>query len=465
MPGPPPTPGQRPDGRPVAGAADAATRRTVACAVVERLRAAGHTAYFAGGCVRDEVLGLDPTDYDVATDAPPEVVRKHFPGATEVGAQFGVVLVRTGRDAQRRVVTEVATFRQDGAYLDARRPSSVQFSDARADAQRRDFTINALFLDPLSPPGPADVGTAGQPLRGRLIDLVHGVADLKAKVVRAVGDPTARLREDHLRALRAVRFAARLGFQIEPQTARAISAEAAALTGVSRERIGDELRRMLEHPSRAEAAAHFEGLGLAASVFSGLPTHADPSPRFPRLRGLRGSVAFADALAAYLADRAPNPVPPEWEIDPLVRTVSDALCLSNAEADRTRDVLADRADILKEASGWRSATEARQRRRVMRDSFGAALQIVGVEAPEVAGAVSARLAELRAHPGEPGPTPLIDGSVLIGLGFKPGPVFKRVLDQVYDAQLEGRVTEPAAAAALARQLAGVGGVGGTDGER
>src|SRR5689334_11228320 len=174
----------------------------VAADVVRRLRAAGHETYLAGGCVRDRLLGREPGDYDVATAAPPEVVRRMFRRTVGVGAAFGVILVLEG-DYQ----FEVATFRSDDAYVDGRRPSAVHFGTAEKDAQRRDFTINALFQDPES---------------GHVIDFVGGEADLRAGIIRAIGDASARIREDRLRMLRAVRFAARFGFAIDPETLAAI---------------------------------------------------------------------------------------------------------------------------------------------------------------------------------------------------------------------------------------------------
>ena len=195
--------------------------RDTAALVVRTLSGAGHTAYFAGGCVRDALLGTPPADYDIATDATPDQVRALFERTSHVGAHFGVVLVHINRAS-----IEVATFRADGPYTDSRRPDTVEFSTPEQDAKRRDFTINALFLDPL-----VDTRTTirGRVVRGEIIDLVGGRDDLERGVVRAVGTPSARLAEDHLRALRAVRFAARLGCEIESDTADAIRAHAAEL--------------------------------------------------------------------------------------------------------------------------------------------------------------------------------------------------------------------------------------------
>ena len=211
--------------------------RDFALEVVRRFQQAGYQALWAGGCVRDLILGQTPADYDVATDATPEQVMAILPfRAVTVGISFGVVRVRHPR--RPGVEVEVATFRSDGAYVDGRRPESVVFSSPELDAARRDFTINGMFLDPLT---------------DRLIDYVGGQADLKNHVLRAIGDPAARFREDKLRVLRAIRLAARFQFQIEPATLAAIKSMAGQVVTVSTERIAQELRKMLVHESRAEA--------------------------------------------------------------------------------------------------------------------------------------------------------------------------------------------------------------------
>ena len=213
-----------------------------AASVCARLREAGHRALLAGGCVRDLLLGLLPKDFDVATDARPERVQALFPRTVAVGAAFGVVVVVTEAGN-----IEVATFRAEGAYSDGRHPDAVSFGDAQADAQRRDFTVNGLFLDPLT---------------GEIVDYVGGLADLKAKRLRAIGNPGLRFREDHLRLLRAARFAGVLAFEVEPATKAAVRRDAALLATVSPERIGQELSKMLLSPRRADALRQCSDLGL-----------------------------------------------------------------------------------------------------------------------------------------------------------------------------------------------------------
>ena len=224
--------------------------REFALEIVRRLQQEGHQALWAGGCVRDLILGQTPADYDVATSATPEQVMAVLPfRAVTVGIAFGVVRVRSPRRPGTEV--EVATFRSDGAYVDGRRPESVVFSSPELDAARRDFTINGMFLDPLT---------------DTLVDYVGGHADLQNHVLRAIGEPEARLREDKLRALRAIRLAARFQFTIEPATFRAIKSMAGHVVTVSHERIAQELRKMLVHTSRAQAMELALATGISAAV-------------------------------------------------------------------------------------------------------------------------------------------------------------------------------------------------------
>jgi poly(A) polymerase len=304
--------------------------RNAAMQVVRTLRGAGHLAYFAGGCVRDELLGLPPADFDVATDATPDRVRTMFPRASEVGKAFGVVIVLIDGH-----VIEVATFRADGTYSDSRRPDQVRFSTPDDDARRRDFTVNALYLDPLADPGKNPPGLPRAPISGAVIDLVGGVPDLHARVIRAVGDPEQRLAEDHLRALRAARLAAKLGFRVDEGTARAIRAHAAELRGVSRERIGDEVRRMLSHPSRAAAAGLMADLGLVKPVLG-----VDPPPAGAEggaLSTLPTTAAYATALGAWAMDL--GLLSDAGDLGTVASAWRTALCLSNAERDALRDLL------------------------------------------------------------------------------------------------------------------------------
>lgn len=407
--------------------ADSARAREAAAEIVATLRRAGHTAYFAGGCVRDELLGLEPTDYDIATDATPDRIRSIFPRTAAVGAAFGVILVRIGR-----IVVEVATFRADGPYTDQRRPDAVTFSDPVADAHRRDFTVNALFIDP----------TADE--AHRIIDHVGGVADLRRRLIRAVGDPDQRLAEDHLRALRAVRLAARLDFTIDPDTAAAIRRHARALSGVSRERIGEELRRMLRHPSRSVALASLQHLGLDAPVLGEGP--ADPPIH---LAGkLPEHASFPLVLAAWLIDRGVAPDTPR--APEAVSRLRTGLCLSNQERD---DLAAILSGLLAVESRWGSMSVAERKRTAAATWFPAVLDLLRARDPAATGRIEQAVEQLARTPAGLAPEPLITGDDLVAAGLRPGPAFRRLLEAVYDAQLEGRVRDRAEGLELARRLA------------
>jgi tRNA nucleotidyltransferase/poly(A) polymerase len=397
--------------------------RSSAVQVLRKLTEAGHVAYFAGGCVRDRLMGLDPADYDVATDARPEDVARIFHNAHYVGESFGVTLVR-----RRGHLVHVATFRTDGVYSDGRHPDSVTFSDARHDAERRDFTINGLFEDPLAE---------------RIIDYVGGQADLEAGLIRAIGDPHARLREDALRTLRAVRFAARFEFAIEPATAVAISEGAGDLRGVSRERIGEELKRMLGHRNRALAAWELQYLGLDEAVLD--EPHLTAAPR--RLSRLPEDAAYPTALAAWMLDR-------EGAVGPgraaRTRAWSRALLLSNADQAALEACLG----IYETITGpWGQLGVARQKRLAVHPCFEQALMLL--KAGDAQAFVEVRRRVLDLARTQLAPPPLLTGEDLIAIGLTPGPQFRRILDAVYDAQLEGAIDDRGEALDLARSLAGI----------
>jgi tRNA nucleotidyltransferase/poly(A) polymerase len=394
--------------------------REAAIHVVRVLVESGHVAYFAGGCVRDRLMGWEPADYDVATDARPDDVRRLFRQAHSVGEAFGVMLVR-----HRGHVVEVATFRTDGIYSDGRRPDAVTFCDARHDALRRDFTINGLFEDPLA---------------DRIIDHVGGQADLKAKIIRAIGDPEARLREDRLRMLRAVRFAARFEFSIDADTAASIRRGAGGLDGVSRERIGQEVRRMLSHRTRAAAATEMQYLELDRPVLGEESRKVTPA----RLGRLAEAEAYPTALAAWLLDR--HPVGSDQEA--VVARWAERLVLSNAERGDLHLGLEVHRVLCRD---WGRLGVARQKRLAASGPFRAGLALVAAEDREASLRIAVRVEDLAR--GGLAPAPLIDGSDLIALGLSPGPLFKEVLDAVYDAQLEGSVVDQGSALALARTIA------------
>lgn len=397
--------------------------RDAAVHVVKKLVDAGHVAYFAGGCVRDRLMGHDPTDYDIATSAKPNEVARIFPRVQTVGESFGVMLVRV-----RSHTIQVATFRTEGVYSDGRHPDMVEFSDAHHDATRRDFTINGVFENPLT---------------GEIIDYVGGRADLEGKIIRAIGDAQARLREDRLRMLRAVRFAARFGFSIDPETADAIRRGAEQLQGVSRERIGQEVKRMLADPNRAVAAWEMQALGLDEQVLR------EPGQRVPltRLSALPEDALFTTALAAWVLDRHPNK--PPAELKAIADHWADGLVLSNEERAAVVDALAVYATLMGE---WPHIGIARQKRLAAGPAFESGLTLLQATDRDVYTAVRRRVAELAKT--DLAPAPLIDGADLISLGLTPGPMFSRLLEAVYDSQLEGTVRTKQEALGMARTLSG-----------
>ena len=394
--------------------------REFAVWIARRLREHGHLAYFAGGCVRDQLLGLQPTDYDLATDARPDRIKSLFRSAIGVGESFGVVLVRRGD-----LVVEVATFRSDGTYSDGRRPDSVSFGDEEADAARRDFTINAIFQDPVDE---------------TIIDYFDGRSDLEARILRAVGDPDQRLNEDRLRVLRAIRFAARFELSIEAATSDAITRHASRLEGVSRERVGQELRKMLSNPERRIAARLLEDFELDREVLGSVRTRPDVFELIERMP--EESCDPMDALAAWLLDRVG--VSALDSSGPL----RNRLMLSNQETKRLERVLELFFELLER---WSALVVAPRKRLAADPLFASALELIRGRDPKLARMIDTDLEEL-ARTGI-APTPFVDGDDLVEAGLTPGPLFRTILDGVYDAQLEQRVGDQAAALELALRLA------------
>lgn len=395
-----------------------------AVALVHALRDAGHMALLAGGCVRDLLLGRPPEDYDVATDALPDEVCRLFKPTRKVGVQFGVVLVRK----QRRWI-EVATFRSDGTYLDGRRPSTITPTDARHDALRRDFTVNGMFLDPL---------------RMEVLDFVGGRADLEAGLIRAIGEPAARFDEDYLRLLRAVRFAARLGFAIEPVTLAAIRSHAPTLARVAPERVCDELRRMLSHPSRRRAWRLLAECGLLPYLWPGAAWSAAQVVRAEDLLGrLPPEAPFTLALAVLVADRTTD------EIEQGGR----ALTLSNDERETVLWLVAHQADLDEPAAPSLAALK----RLMAHPAFGQLYALATAryadqpDAEALRAALDRRIVAIPADRVQP--APLVTGDDLLARGLPPGPLFKELLDALYTKQLDEHLsTRDAALDELERLL-------------
>lgn len=388
------------------------TAREYAVHVIRVLRDAGHQALFAGGCVRDALLGLEPADFDVATDALPRRVQELFPKTFAVGAAFGVIEV-VGPKPHK---VQVATFRSDGPYSDGRRPDQVTYSDARADAERRDFTLNGLFFDPLD---------------DELIDYVGGQADLAARRLRAIGDPAARFQEDRLRLLRAVRFAARFDLAIEPTTWDAIRAMASQVITVSGERIAEELRKLLPHPRRVQGVRLLRDSGLMRVILPEATADSDLA------LGRLAEPSFPLALAVLLGDAAPEIIGP----------IGERLRLANSERDRARWLLGHRESL---------TDPARLPLHELKPILAHPGRDELIDLHHAAGHESAaqwcldRLAEWPADRLDP--PPLVTGADVQALGLKPGPRFKEMLDTVRRAQLDETLADRDAALALLKSL-------------
>lgn len=399
--------------------------------VIERLQQAGFVAYLAGGCVRDALLGRAPKDFDVATDATPDAVRNLFGRRRTLayGASFGVI----GVLGTASVPTEVATFRSDGEYSDGRRPDSVKFGDAKHDALRRDFTINGMFYDPVA---------------AKLIDFVGGEADLASTVVRAIGDPEKRIQEDKLRMLRAVRFAASLGFCIESQTFDAILRCSPEVTVVSGERIGAELRRMWSGRGAAEALEMLHAVGLLTHVWPRAAAALNDQPELKtdsmKLLPLAAQHSFEASVASLMAilqigdDTALTEITDAWKLScdeqrAIAAAIQHRETIINADAlpwSVTQPIIASRdaSTIIAAAEAWVNALNLSR--------HGVDLASVRREWPRE------RL----------DPPPLLTGDTLCELGFKPGRYFGPVLQTIRNEQLDRRLTNTAEAIERAKFL-------------
>ncbi len=447
------------------------TEREFATEVVARLQKAGYRALWAGGCVRDELLGLDPADYDVATDARPEQVQALFRRSVGVGASFGVIEVLGPRDPEGNwLKVQVATFRSDLGYSDGRRPDAVTFSSPEEDARRRDFTINGMFLDPV---------------HKQVIDYVGGRADLEARVLRAIGDPAARFAEDKLRILRAVRMAAKFELAIDPATLDAARRMAEQIKVVSAERIAEELRKILTNRNRALGLRLLREFELVRPILPELAETFDlphGPPAAPTgtlwdhtvrvLEVLEGplwptptAVSFPLAFAALLHDvgkpRTVGRTPDRYTFHGhehvgarMAAEICKRLRLSNAEAERVA-WLVHHHQYLSDATTMRAS---RLKPILVHPGIGELLALHRADA--VASGRSVEHVEfcermLRDTPPEElNPPPLVTGDDLRALGLTPGPEFRRILDAVREAQLEGKVRTKEEGLRLAQEVRG-----------
>ncbi len=393
---------------------------------MKQLRDGGHEALWAGGCVRDQLLGRPPKDYDVATSALPDAVRELFGRrrTLAIGAAFGVITVLGGKPLEP---IEVATFRTDGDYHDGRRPESVAFTDAEHDAQRRDFTINGLFYDPVA---------------DKVVDYVGGVADIEARVVRAIGDPKQRFTEDKLRMLRAVRFAATYEFALDAGTLHAIQEMADEVTAVSGERIAAELRRVLSHKTRRRGIELLAEAALLRPILPELVPHAAANDdawqaSLTRL-DLLAPGDFSMALAALLYGMVDEPG---------ARTLGRRLRLSNKEIDRAAWPLKQLPAIERAATlPWAKL------QRLLAHEFGPDLVDLAEASLPAGDASVARCRDELARPADEwNPPPIVTGDDLIARGLKPGRHFSDLLEYLRDEQLEGRLRTQDEALVAARQ--------------
>lgn len=412
--------------------------------IVQRLREKGYSAYFAGGCVRDMLLGKEPQDYDIATSAHPEDLQRVFPQTIPVGAQFGVILVLVEGEP-----FEVASFRHDGPYLDGRRPSSVRYGSLEEDVLRRDFTINGMVYDPLE---------------DRVIDLVEGRRDLQQRVIRAIGDAEQRFEEDRLRMIRAVRFAASLDFQIDPATFDAIKKLAGTITQIAWERIGDEITRILTEGGARRGFELMDESGLLKVLLpevlamKGTPQSPDYHPEgdvFVHTMLLLNHMQTPSETLAYGA---------------LLHDIAKPVCVRQEEkritfyghTEKGAEMATEMLKRLKRsrAAGERVAYLVRNhlrhvqapqmrlstlKRFLREEGIEELLELARLDALASNGNLQyyqfckERLATLDEKSIRP--APLVRGDDLIGLGFLPGPIFAEILHQVEERQLGGELRD------------------------
>ncbi len=415
-------------------------KKQLAIQIVKSIRKAGFTAYFAGGCVRDLILKADPHDYDVATSAPPDTLEKIFPKTVPVGKQFGVILA-----VLEGVQFEVATFRKEGAYQDGRHPSWVKMSEPREDAQRRDFTVNGLFYDPVE---------------GKIIDYVEGGKDIDAKLIRTIGKAEERFSEDKLRLIRAVRFASTLGFEIEKETWKTIQRMASEIHAVSQERIRDELIKILTRPHPGRGLELLSESGLLKEILPEVETMkgCEQSPEFhpegdvfvhtkmllDKLNGPTPTLAFS----ALLHDVGKPPTFSDeggkihfYEHDrvgaEMTRVIMERFRFSNKEIEAVVAAVENHMRFMH----VQVMRQGKLKNFLSRETLQEELELHKIDCESSHGKLdnyeflNQKLREYKEE--ELKPKPLINGDDLIQEGFKPGPLMGRILRQAYECQLEG----------------------------
>ena len=434
------------------------TAKAGALHIIQTLSDAGHRALLAGGCVRDMAMGKEPKDWDVATDAGPEEVLRLFPRTVPVGEKFGIVVVVL-EDGEY----EVARFRRDGRYLDGRHPEEVQFAGAEQDARRRDFTINGMFFDPLEE---------------RIIDYVGGRDDIERGLVRAIGDPRRRFGEDYLRLLRAVRFAARLGFEIEGETRRAIEEEAGNIAQISAERIRDELTKILTEGHAAEGMQILLETGLLRQVLpevvdmDGVPQPPQFHPEgdvWTHVKMLLEALEEPSATLAWGALLHDIGKPPTFEVEDRIRfnkhdmvgaKMAEKVCrrlhMSNEDTEKIGTLTAQHMRF----RNVKDMRESKLKRFLRQPHFAELLELHRLDCLASHGALDLyefcreKMEMAESDPQELKPPRLLSGHDLIAMGFEPGVLFKEILTALEDEQLEGRISNLEEAMAFVRERYG-----------
>lgn len=427
-------------------------------AIAKTLKDRGFTAYFAGGCVRDHLMGQKPQDFDIATTATPEEVEKIFRRTIPVGKQFGVMIV-----VEEEIPFEVATFRCEGGYQDGRHPTQVSFTQPEEDARRRDFTVNGMFYDPFA---------------GKVIDFVDGMKDLPKKLIRAIGDPAARFKEDKLRLLRAVRFASTLDFEIEPKTWEALRKNASKIHEVSPERIREELVKIFTRPGAARGFVLLSESGLMKEILPEVEVMRgveQPEKFHPEgdvyehtrllLKHLKPPVSTILAFSALFHDIGKPKTSAirkgrltfyehSEEGVKIARDIMRRLRFSNEEIDGVAECVANHMkfmDVQKMRAG-------KLKQFVSRSHFEEEMELHRVDCTASHGMLD-NLEFLRAklkeyEHVELKPKPLVSGHDLIAFGMKPGPAMKPILEELYEHQLEGTHTTREEALAWVKQKIG-----------
>jgi len=430
--------------------------------IIAQLQKAGHIAYFAGGSVRDQLLGVEAKDYDIATDARPEEVQKLFPRVTDVtGKCFGVVRVMVGQESY-----EVATFREDGQYKDGRHPESVRFATAEEDAQRRDFTVNGLFYDPIAE---------------KLIDYVGGEADLRAGIIRAIGKPEDRFSEDHLRLLRAVRFATRLYFKIEPKTWEAICAIAPEIRTVSSERIREELNKIFTADKPELGLDLLDKSGLLPIILPDIAAlhGVEQPPQFhpegdvySHVRLMLSKIEKPDldlALGILFHDVGKKPTSKVDENGRIRFNGHETVGAEMAEQIMTglrydNKTIHTVCELVQHHMQFKDVPHMRPstlKRMMARPTFPLELELHRIDCASSHGDLKhydflKQLIETMSAE-EIDPPSLITGRDILAMGIPPGKAVGRILEAVRVAQLEGTVQTRSEALELAKRLANASG--------